>query len=217
MPEFLLTIVYFVLTVTFLALGGLLLLAGRKYVWILLGAGGFIVAATLAAEVQGYENAWALVQEGLWISLLIAVGVGALGIIISQHYVSLSVDIIGFAIGLFIATWFDEILLVLNEQDSGEFTWWVALLFIGAGLVGIWVTRRDPDQAMILISVLIGANTIGNGLNMDQSSNWTAVITLGLALTGVVVQYAALLRERPRLGQQLPPVPHPISEELPFE
>jgi hypothetical protein len=198
-------------------LGGILLLTGRKYMWILLGAGGFLIAAALTAEIQGYPNSWSLIEEGQWISLLIAVGIGALGVYVGQHYEHLSVDIIGFAIGVFVATWFDEVLLVLNGQDTNDFTWWVALIFIAAGFVGVWVTRQDPEQALILISVLIGARTISDGLNLDQTKNMTAVITLGLALTGVVVQYASLLRERPRIGQQLPPVPHPISEELPYE
>jgi hypothetical protein len=217
MPEFLLTILNFVLTVTFLVLGGMLLLAGRKYTWILLGAGGFLVSATIAAEIQGLTNGWALLQEGKWLSLLIAFGIGALGILVSQNYKSLAIDLIGFAVGLYIASWFDEILLVISGENSSDFTWWVAMIFLAVGLAGIWATRRDPDQALILISVLIGASSIANGLNLDSASSFTAVITLGLALTGVVVQYATLLRERPRLGQQLPPVPHPISEEIPFE
>lgn len=217
MTGFLLSLLHFTSIVIFLVLGGLLLLAGRKYMWILLGAGGFIVAATVAAEIQGLPNAWSLIEEGKWIFLLIAVGAGALGILVAQKYKELSVDIIGFAVGIFIATWFDEILLVLNGQESGEFTWWVAVLFIIAGLAGVWVTRQDPEQALILISVLIGANTISSSLNLDNSRSITAVITLGLALTGVVVQYASLLRERPRMGKRLPPVPHPVSEELPYE
>ena len=217
MSDFMHTVLGFLSTVLFLGLGGILLLAGRKYMWILLGAGGLIIAATIAAEVQGYSNAWPLIEEGAWLSILIAAVVGLLGVYIGQRYEKLSVDIIGFAVGVYIATWFDEILLALNGQESSEFTWWVALLFVAAGISGVWASRQDPDQAFILISVLIGANTINNGLDMDPNSNWTAVILLSLTLTGVVVQYASLLRERPRMGQLLPPVPHPVSEELPYE
>ena len=210
-------VIHFILTVLILGLGGLLLLTGRKYIWVLLGAGGFLIAATLAAEVQGLPNIWALVEQRMWISLLISVGIGALGVYVGQNYEHLSTDIIGFAVGLFIATWFDEILLYLNGQNQDDFTWWLVLLFIAAGIIGVWVTRQDPDQALILISVVIGARTIADGLNLDPSQNITAVISLGLALTGVVVQYASYLREQPRLGRQLPPVPHPVSEELPYE
>ena len=213
----LLNVVIFLLTVVFLGLGGILLLAGRKFMWILLGAAGFLITATLAAEILGLPNSLSLVEEGKWISLLIAVGVGALGVYVSQNYEHLSIDIIGFAVGVYVATWFDEILLVLNGQDKDDFTWWVALIYIAAGIISIWVTRQDPEQALILISVIIGARTISEGLNMDQSKNITAVMTLGLGLTGVVAQYASYLRERPRLGQRLPPVPHPISEDIPYE
>ncbi|MFN2143376.1 MAG: hypothetical protein ACK2U5_23025 [Candidatus Promineifilaceae bacterium] len=216
MNDLLLNILGFVLTVIFLGLGGLLLLSGRKYMWILLGGGGFLITATLAAEVKGLPSGWASVQQNDWILLVIALVMGALGIFIGRNYDHLSADIIGFAAGLYIAAWFDEILLTLNGQEDSGLTWWLALIFVAAGIAGLLVTRRSPEQALILISVLIGAGTIGNVLNLDTSSSWTAVILLSLTLTGIVVQYAALLRERPRLGQQLPPVPHPISDELPF-
>ncbi len=217
MSNFLLGTLNFLLTVIFLGIGGILLLAGRKYLWVLLGGGSLLILATVLAEVQGYPDAWSLVEERLWISLLLSLGAGAVGVYISQRFEKLAVDIIGFAVGVFVATWFDEILLVLNGQTEGEFTWWVGLIFIGAGILGVWITRQDPDQALILISVIIGARTIESGLKLDGTKSITAVIILGLGLTGVVVQYATLLRERPRLGQQLPPVPHPVSEELPYE
>lgn len=210
-------LVNFLLTLIFLGLGGVLLLAGRHYLWVLLGAGGLIITTTLAAEFQGYENAWSLIEEEAWIALLIALLIGVLGAYIGNNYERLSVDLIGFAVGVYIATWFDEILLMMNGQDASEFTWWVALIFIGAGFISVWITRHDPDQAVILISVIIGANTISDGLRLDETRSITAVVILGLTLTGVVVQYASYLRERPRIGQQLPPVPHPISEEMPYD
>jgi hypothetical protein len=215
--NFLTSVLTFLLTAIILGLGGLLLLAGRKYMWILLGAGGFLITAALAAELENVSNTFTLVQDQLWIVLLIALGVGALGVFIARKYESVSHDIIGFAAGLYIASWFDEILLHLNGQDKNEITWWLVLIFIAFGIAGIWITRQDPDEAMILISVIIGARTIAEGLNLDQTNSFTAVITLGLVLTGVVVQYASYLREQPRIGRQLPPVPHPINEELPYQ
>jgi peptidoglycan/LPS O-acetylase OafA/YrhL len=215
--NFLSAVINFLLIVVFIGLGGVLLLAGRHYLWILLGAGGFLITLALAAEIQGYMNSMALMEENDWISILIALGLGAGGVLIGRNYKSLSHDIIGFSVGLYIASWFDEILLVLNGQEQNDFTWWVLLVFIGFGILCVWITRQDPEQSMILISVIIGANTIIEALNLDQASSFTAVIALSLALTGVVVQYASYLRERPRLGRQLPPVPHPVSDELPYE
>ena len=214
--DLLTSILTFLFTAVILAFGGLLLLAGRKYTWILLGAGGFLITAALAAELENVSNTFTLVQDRLWIVFLIALGVGALGIIIALKYENLSQDIIGFAAGLYLASWFDEILLHINGQDQNQITWWLVLLFIAIGIVGIWITRQDPDEALILISVMIGSRTIAEGLNLDETKSYTAVITLGLVLTGVVVQYASYLREQPRIGRQLPPVPHPIDEELPY-
>jgi hypothetical protein len=215
--EFLSTILTFILMVVFIGLGGILLLAGRHYLWVLLGAGGFLITVALIAEILGYTKSLTLVDENQWVFLLIALGVGALGVFIGQNYERLSYDIIAFAVGLYIASFIDEILLVLNGQERNDFTWWVVLIFIGTGILCVWITRQDPDQSMILISVIIGTRTIVEALNLDQTSSFTAVIGLSLALTGVVIQYASYLRERPRLGRQLPPVPHPISDELPYE
>jgi hypothetical protein len=216
MNDFFINVIAFILTVIFLGLGGLLLLSGRSYMWILLGAGGFLITATIWAEIEGLPNGWSSVEQNQWIILLVALAVGALGLFVGWNYEDLTVDIMGFAAGLYIAGWFDEILLTLNAQTDSGLTWWLALLFVAAGIAGIWATRQSPEQALILISVLIGARTIGNVLNLDPSSSWTAVILLSLTLTGIVVQYASLLREQPRLGQQLPPVPHPVSDELPY-
>lgn len=216
MSDFLTAIVTFLLTVLFLGLGGLLLLAGRHYMWVLLGAAGFLITATVAADMQGYSNSWALIENELWWSILIAALMGALGVFIGLKFERLAVDVIGFAVGVYVATWFDEVLLALNGQDTSDFTWWIALIFVAAGVLGIWITRQDPDQALILISVIIGSITIANGLDLDQTKSMTAVITLSLSLAGVVVQYASYLREKPRFNSQLPPVPHPTNDELPY-
>jgi MFS family permease len=216
MNDFFVNVIAFALTVVFLGLGGLLLLSGRSYMWILLGAGGFLITATIAAEIEGLPNGWSSVEQNQWIILLVALAVGALGLFVGWNYEHLTVDIMGFAAGLYIASWFDEILVTLDGRTDSGLTWWLALLFVAAGIAGIWATRQSPEQALILISVIIGAGTIGNVLNLDPSSSWTAVIFLSLTLTGIVVQYASLLREKPRLGQQLPPVPHPVSDELPY-
>lgn len=217
MADIVLNILHFLLTLLFLGLSILLLLAGRSYIWVLLGGAGFLVAATIAAELQGYSHAWSLVEQQLWLTLSIALGVGAVGAYVGWNYRHLAADIVGFAAGIFIASWFDEILLVLNGDAADAFTWWTALLTIAAGFLGVWLTRRDTEQALILLSVVIGAKSIADVLNLDQSASSTAVITLGLTLTGIVVQYASYLRERPRIGQRLPPVPHPVSDELPYE
>ncbi|MFN2117902.1 MAG: DUF4203 domain-containing protein [Candidatus Promineifilaceae bacterium] len=211
------SVLSFVLTAFILILGGLLLLAGRKYTWILLGAGGFLITAAIIAELINNSDTYTLVQDKVWIALLIALGIGVLGVIIARNYTSIAYDIIGFATGLYLVSWFDEILLFLNGQEKNEITWWLVLLFIAAGIVCVWITRKDPEEAVILISVIIGARTITNGLNLDNTNSFTAVIALGLGLTGVVIQYASYLREQPRLGRQLPPVPHPVSEELPYK
>ena len=213
MAEFLINAL---VTIAIVGLGGLLLLAGRTYLWVLLGVGGLIITAAAIAELRSYPDMWAIIRDVIWIPLLISISVGALGVYLAKTHRKLAIDVIGFGAGVFVATWFDEIFLALSGRTQDESTWWMALILLAAGIIGIWLTRQDPEGSLILISVIIGVYTISSGLNLDRSSSLTAVLTLGLALTGVVVQYASYLREHPRIGRQLPPVPHPVNEELPF-
>jgi len=69
--------------------------------------------------------------------------------------------------------------------------------------VGLLLTRRSQDVAIILISIVNGPEIFVQALRLNRSANLTAVITLNLALIGVVVQYASYLREE--RAETLPP------------
>lgn len=215
MVNFLLNLLIILIAI---AVGGTILLAGRRFMWLLFGVAGLLVAATFIAELQGLPNAYALLQNRDWTALLIALAVGGVGVLISlylQHSHRIA-PFVGFIAGLLIAGWFDEIIYYLADRppETG-FTWWMALIFLAAGVLGLLLARRSPEETLIFVSVIVGAYLISQTLNLNPSSSFAAVITLGLALLGVVVQYASFLREQPRSARPLPPVPPPVTEELP--
>jgi hypothetical protein len=65
-----------------------------------------------------------------------------------------------------------------------------------AGLVAAGVAVRWPNDALIVLSVLIGAGLIVGGLGIDVNSALAAIVWLSLALLGTILQYAHLQRER---------------------
>jgi hypothetical protein len=70
----------------------------------------------------------------------------------------------------------------------------VAILIVG-GLVGLYLTRRSEAVALIMITVFVGADLIIRAFGFSSEKSFTAVITISLALLGLVFQYAQYLRE----------------------
>jgi hypothetical protein len=96
----------------------------------------------------------------------------------------------------------------LSAQVADVLGW--VLILIG-GLFGLWLVRQSRDEALILITILIGTELIQDALQLSKTSSWAAILTLGLALAGVLVQYAYYLQETKAMDQQTEPVPAPSS------
>ena len=125
---------------------------------------------------------------------------GALGVVLGRYREELAVDIIGFIAGANISLWLYEIASyvfssVANLAESPALWIGVALLILG-GLLGIWLVRWERDEALILLSVLVGTELIHDSLGLSPTKSFTAIIVISLALAGVLLQYGAYLRER---------------------
>ena len=90
------------------------------------------------------------------------------------------------------------------------------VILVAGGLLGIWLVRKVPDETLILITMLIGAQLIGDALRLSETSSLTAIFLLGLALAGLLVQYGAYLRER-KAAVSLPSEQPPASSVLYFQ
>lgn len=199
------------------AVGGAVLLLGRKYYWLLLGVISMMLAAYLMATLLGLENEVLLVTGGNWQAVLIALGVGALGLVLGRRNYELAVAVIGFVAGVYLAALFDHIFLYISGRTDVALPWWLLAVYLAIGMLGAYLTRRSTAEALILISVALGASIINKALGLPNDSSLTAVLMLSLALVGIVVQYAAYMREAPPPRTVLPAVPAPASDELPFD
>jgi hypothetical protein len=201
-------LIQFLLTLVGIGIGGYILLAGRRYLWITLGIIGLSATANLLAVLATpYDTGWDLAENGEWLLVLISLGMALVGIYIGRNLKHIAVPVIGFAAGADIALWLFDIIHYTTSQieqlPENTAIWLGILVIIIGGLVGLLLTRRSPDVAIILISMVIGTEIFIQALRLNRSTNFTAVISLSLALIGVVVQYASYLREE--RAETLPP------------
>lgn len=199
------------------AVGLVVLLFGRRYTSFLLGVIIVLVSSYFLATLLGLENEVELILTGQWQALLGVLAAAGLVAYVGHKRSKLATTAIGFIAGVYIATFFDQLLLHLFGQTTTSIPWWVFVIFLLAGLAGVYLVRRNPDEALIIISVVLGVAIVNNALNLDQESSWTAVIILSLSLVGILFQYASYLRELPRRRRVLPAVPAPDSEDLPYQ
>jgi hypothetical protein len=197
MLDFLVTILFFIVG---LVLGFYLLLFGRQKMVITtaiicLAATGSLLAFIFLRE----NNGWALTEVPDWPLLGITVAAGIIGGILGARVKHAAAAIVGFFAGGYIGIWFYNIAFhfVVNMGHWPEETaFWVGVvILIISGLIGLFLTRRSEAVALILISVFVGTDLIVRVFGLSPEKNITAVISISLALLGLIVQYAQFLRE----------------------
>lgn len=187
-------------TIVGVGLGGYILLYGRRALWATLGIIALAATANLLAVlVAGADSGIDLIGLKAWALLGIALAAGALGVYLGRTRPPLAVAVIGFAAGADVALWLYDIsfyvvtaVAQLSEQMAPLVG--VAIIVVG-GLGGLWFVRKFRDEALVIITMLVGVQLIGRGLGLSPSSSWTAVIALSLALFSVIWQYADYLRD----------------------
>jgi len=195
--NFLLAILFLIIGV---GLGSYLLLFGRQK--MALTAAIICLAGTssfLALVFLGESSGWALTEEPDWLLMGIIVAAGIIGGILGARVEHAAAAIVGFFAGGYIGIWFYDIAFhfVVNMGHwSEEAAFWVGVvILIISGLIGLFLTRRSEAVALILISVFVGTDLIVRVFGLSPEKNITAVISISLALLGLIVQYAQFLRE----------------------
>jgi hypothetical protein len=225
MMEFLLYLLGLILGVV---LGGYILLYGRRSLWATLGIVGLAATANLLAVlVAGVDTGRDLIYGQAWDLLGIALAVGVVGVVLGRFAPALAVLLIGFVAGADVALWLYDIsayLITAVAQLSEQIALWVGLgIILLGGLAGLWFVRKYRDEALILITMVLGTQLIILGLGISTRSSWTAIVALGLALFGVVRQYADYLSEsegdasRSAEDYQSPLGPPPLEPLEPIE
>jgi len=182
------------------AAGAYILLFGRRVLWVSLGVIGLAAALNLlTAFVAGAEEARDLLVTREWLLLGIAALVGLGGVTIGRARPDIGGLVIGFLAGADIGLWFFEIARYVTTEsaqlsEQAALIAGVAIAVLG-GLGGVWLVRHFRDEALIIITMLVGAELVFRGLRLSDSSSLTALLLLSLGLLSVVVQYADYLRE----------------------
>jgi hypothetical protein len=197
-------------TIILVVLGGYILFAGRRQIWITMGIVGLVVTARLLAIlVAGFDTGRELIEFREWGLVGVAVLVGLAGVFLARLRPNLAALLIGFAAGADLALFLYDITAYLVTDvarlpENLVILVTVVVIIIG-GLFGLWLIWKSRDEALILITMLIGVQFIQDFLGFDQSSSWTAIIILSLGLAGLLVQYASYLRELKAREQQSGP------------
>jgi Domain of unknown function (DUF4203) len=149
--------------------GLLLLLLGRRLFWLFVGLVGFIAGYTFAQKF--------LTLSSQLLELLIAVGVGLIGILLAIFLQRLAIAIGGFLAGGLFATSLLEM-----------FKWNVSppVLFAIGGIVGAILLSMLFDWALIFLSSISGAMLISRALPLEQWM-FTFVFVI-LVVVGILVQ-----------------------------
>ncbi|GAB6906211.1 conserved membrane hypothetical protein [Desulfosarcina cetonica] len=158
------------------AMGGVLLLMGRRLFWLFVGVCGFAVgiqAAPLLFGPQPFAVIWA-----------IGLGCGILGALLALFAQQLAVVVGGFLAGATLA------LNLLPPAGAQTFPWVVLV----CAVVGAVATFLLFDWALIVLSAMLGAALIVDGMGLQWSV--AVAIYLVLILIGVVVQAGWMRRHR---------------------
>lgn len=163
-----------------LALGIVLLLFGRRAFWIFVAVAGFIAGITFATQFMSGKPELVI--------LLIGVVAGIIGAFLGIALEWLAILIAGFLAGGYLATTLVISLGLTLSIGNG-------VIYIIGGIIGLILVAALFDWAIIVLSVLLGAEIIMPFLSISASAYW--LVFLGLLIVGILVQVGIWRRRYP--------------------
>ncbi len=158
--------------------GTILLIAGRKIFWLMVGVIGFIIGVQIATRFF----------HGSELTMLIA------GLVLGILFAGLAFFVESLAIGLAGFLGGGYILLSLAGLfglDKGLLAW---VIFIVGGIIGAALIAVLLDWALISISSLAGASLVVDAFHFRSAT--AALIFFILVIIGVAIQGSALRQEQ---------------------
>jgi len=160
-----------------LVIGAILLVAGRKLFWLLVGGIGFVIGVQLATRFFNGSQV-TMILAGLVLGLVFAM--------LAVFLESIAIGIAGFLGGGYVLL---NIAGMLGF-DRGLLS---AVIFIIGGILGIILVATLLNWALITISSLAGASMVVSAFGLTAAT--AGLIYLGLVIAGVLIQGFALRRE----------------------
>jgi hypothetical protein len=161
-------------------LGAALLLAGRKFFWLFVGAVGFVTGLQLATAFWRGPEVWAIIF-GLILGVIFA--------LLAIFLQTITIGIAGFLAGAFVLS-----TLVGSLGTSSGINW---ITYIIGGVIGLALVIFLFDWAIITLSSLAGASLLVQAfLPQDGAVGTNRLIFFILFIIGVLVQGAVLRSEK---------------------
>jgi len=151
--------------------GLVLLLAGRRVVWLAVGALGFV------AGYQAMERWGAGLPPA--IGFVVAVAVGVVGIVLAVLVQRVAVALAGFFLGVALGT----LLLPMLGPSLGP---WSGLVIAGAGLLMAVVALALFSLALVVLTAGAGAVLLTQAIAPPEP--WSLPLVVVLWVVGVLVQ-----------------------------
>ena len=161
-------------------IGALLLLFGRKLFWLFVGGVGFVVGFQIATD--------AMHTRPEWVIILIALGSGLVGIVLSIFLQRVVVAIAGF----FAGGYFLSNLVMAVLHGNQQVVHWVT--FIVGGIIGAVLTVYLFDPALIILSSLAGSTAVSQNVPLEPGAR--GILFLVLLALGIIVQTRQYFRDR---------------------
>ena len=160
-------------------LGAALLLAGRRLIWLFVGALGFVFGMQLASLLPQLSESTVLI-----VGLIFGIIFALLAIFLQR----LAIGIAGFLAGGFILT------TIFTRLGVESLSNWVVYLI--GGLIGIALVTLLFDWTLIIFSSLAGAALLLQSFSTQTPAG--VLILFLLALVGIIIQGGLMLRGRRR-------------------
>jgi len=159
-------------------LGIILLVAGRRLFWLFVAAIGFLYGLNFAPSIFSGRSELEY--------LIVALGCGILGAIIGVFAQKIAVAIAGGLLGGYFAS---ELFYGVAWQHH-----FPTIAFIAGAVVGAILVLMLFDWALIIWSSIAGSILIVHSFHLAELER--AILLLGLALVGILVQGGLLRRQR---------------------
>lgn len=163
--------------------GTAILLFGRKLFWLFVAALGFAVGVEIATYFMH--------DPPVWMTLVIALGLGILGALLAILLQKFAIAVAGFIAGGRAAS----ALLAAFFVDYSDYR---GVTFVIGGILGALLLLALFDWVLILLSSVEGAHLVGNGIVLPQSG--AVILFVALVVIGVVVQGSMLRGSRRAAG-----------------
>lgn len=164
-----------------LIVGAVLLVAGRKLFWLLVGAIGFALGVMLATRFF-HGNELTMILAGLALGFIFA--------LLAIFLESIAIGIAGFLGGGYVLL---TIAGMLGLDRGGIWSW---VIYAIGGILGILLVAMLFKWALIIISSLVGASLVVAAFGMSAAA--AGLLYLGLVIAGILIQATGLSRDRRR-------------------